>query len=270
MTLVHLRLTISGLMCILSLEERQGQGPFTPRLRGLKLDRLRYEIKLMGKRVILTPILVMVGFTLFALLLHYLKVIPARFLSGGLEMILPLSAGVIVATITSQDPAIELQLTTPKKYHRTAMGRLALIALWSALITLLSSAIITAIKLAFMPTQLLAWSEPMQFIANQLTWFSPLLWFVGMGLCLAMLTRSRSASGAILSGIWLVEIVFKDFFAGTTWLQPVYLFTTTLTPAASFWLTNRIEVLVVGLILLPLGWLLLRNPEGLLKGSSEE
>lgn len=237
----------------------------------MNLDRLHYEIKLMGKRVLLTPIIVMLGFTLFALLLHYLKVIPARFLSAGLEMILPLSAGVIVATITSQDPAIELQLTVPKKYHRTAMGRLALIALWSAIVTLLTSSIITAIKLAYIPTQLLAWSAPTQFLANQLTWFSPLLWFVGMGLCLAMLTRSRTASAALLSGIWLVEIVFKDFFASTSWLQPVFLFPTTLKPAIDYWLTNRIEVLIMALLLLPIGWLLLRgNPEGLLKGSSEE
>lgn len=236
----------------------------------MTIDRLYYEIKLMGKRVILTPILVMVGFTLFAFLLHYLKVLPARFLSAGLEMILPLAVGVIVATITSHDPAIELQLTTPKKYQRTAMGRLVLIALWSMLIALLSSTIITAIQLVYVPIQLLRWSEPLQFLVNQLTWFAPLLWFVGMGLCLSMLTRSRSASGAILSGIWLLEIVFKDFFASTNWLQPVYLFVTTLTPDANFWFTNRIEVLIMALILLPIGWLLLHNPEGLLKGSSEE
>ena len=237
----------------------------------MTLDRLQYEIKLMGKRVILTPILVMLGFALFALLLHYLKVIPERFLSAGLEMILPLSAGVIIAAITSQDPAIELQLTVPKKYHQTAMGRLVLIALWSALIAFLSSGIITALRLDFVPSQLLPWSTPSQFLANQLTWLATLLWFVGMGLCIALLTRSRSASAAILSGIWLVEIVFKDFFASTNWLQPVFLFATTLTPAANFWLTNRLEVLAMGVVLLPLGWLLLRsNPEGLLKGSSEE
>ena len=36
-TLVHLHLTFSGLMCILSLEWRQEQCPFTTRLRVLKL-----------------------------------------------------------------------------------------------------------------------------------------------------------------------------------------------------------------------------------------
>ena len=36
--LVHLPLTFSGLVCILSLKGRQEQCPFTTRLRGLKLD----------------------------------------------------------------------------------------------------------------------------------------------------------------------------------------------------------------------------------------
>jgi hypothetical protein len=70
--------------------------------------------------------------------------------------------------------------------------------------------------------------------------------------------------------VWIVETVLKDLFASTDWLRPVFLFPTTLKPDITFWLTNRIEVLVTALILLPLGWLLLRHPEGLLKGSSEE
>src|SRR6266516_2097220 len=38
-SLVHLHLTFSGLVCILSLKERQEQCPFTTRLRVLKLDQ---------------------------------------------------------------------------------------------------------------------------------------------------------------------------------------------------------------------------------------
>jgi len=90
----------------------------------MNVDRLRYELQLMGKRVILTPILVMLGFAAFAGLLAYLHVMPARFLSGGLEMILPLSAGVIVTTVISHDPAVELQLTMPRKYDVTGIRRL--------------------------------------------------------------------------------------------------------------------------------------------------
>ncbi len=36
------------------------------------------------------------------------------------------------------------------------------------------------------------------------------------------------------------------------------------------WLFTRIEIVGTGMVLLLLGWLLLRYPEGLLKGASEE
>src|SRR5260370_26522766 len=85
------------------------------------LDRFRYEIQLLGKRVILTPMLIMVGFAFLAFLLHNLHTNPARTLSASLEIILPLAAGLAVATITSQDPAIELQLSMPWSYDPTAL-----------------------------------------------------------------------------------------------------------------------------------------------------
>ena len=241
-------------------------------------DRFWYELKLMGKRVTLTPILVMVGFAAIAALLHYLKVDPSRTLSAALEMILPLMAGVVISAVTSQDQAIELQLTVPRKYHLTVMRRLAIILGWTAVITLLSSIIIVLLNLGFIPQDTPAWTNPLPFLVGQLTWIATLLWYVAAGLLLGLLTRSRAASAALLSGIWIVEIVFKDLFIASAWLKPIFLFPTTLfalggpLPQALFtiWLDNRFEVLATGLILLPIGWLLLRSPERLLKGSSEE
>lgn len=218
-------------------------------------DRFRYELKLMGKRVILTPILVMVGFAALGVLLHSMKVDPARTLSAGLEMILPLMAGVVVSAIISQDQAIEVQLTVPKKYHMTVMRRLAIILGWTVVIALASSVIIAMLNLGFIPQETPVWSVPFPFLAGQLTW-----------------------AAALLCGIWIVEIIFKDLFAVSAWLKPVFLFPTTLLalggplPSALFaaWLANRFEVLATGLLLLPIGWLLLRSPERLLNGSSEE
>src|SRR5260221_11956860 len=92
------------------------------------LDRFRYEIQLLGKRVILTPMLIMVGFAFLAFLLHNLHTDPARTLSASLEIILPLPAGLVVPTITSQDPAIELQLSMPRRYALTDLGLLPILA----------------------------------------------------------------------------------------------------------------------------------------------
>jgi hypothetical protein len=244
----------------------------------MNVDRFRYELKLMGKRVILTPILVMLGFALLALLVHYLKVNPGRIMSAALEMILPLMTGIVVAVITTQDPTLELHLTMPKKYHLTAIRRLALILLWTALVALVSSLVLLALHLAYIPQDTPTLSQPLQFLAGQLTWVATLIWYAAAGLCLALLTCSRTASAAILSSIWIVEIIFKDFFAATAWLKPVFLFPTTLLSLNGtipqtlyvYWLDNRLEVLATALVLLPIGWLLLRNPEALLKGVHEE
>ena len=107
------------------------------------------------------------GFAAFAGLLAYLHVMPARFLSGGLEMILPLSAGVIVATVISHDPAVELQLTMPRKYDVTGIRRLGLIAAWTAIIAVLSSFIISLLQLTFEPAQLKSWSAPLQLLKDR-------------------------------------------------------------------------------------------------------
>lgn len=242
------------------------------------LDRFRYEIKLMGKRVILTPVPTIVGVALLAELLYTLHTNPARTLSACLEIILPLATGILVATITSQDNAIELQLTMPKKYALTALGRLAIIVVWTICIAVFFSISIFVLKLAYVPQPSPATSLPLQFLIGQLTWLAPLSWFAAVGLCLALLLRSRTASGALLGGIWIIEIIFKDYIAATNWLHPVFLFPTTLLSLAGFipqnifnmWLTNRLELIGTVLVLLLIGWLLLRNPEGLLKTSSEE
>ncbi|HZS75526.1 MAG TPA: hypothetical protein VFA41_02855 [Ktedonobacteraceae bacterium] len=245
----------------------------------MQVDRLRYELQLLGGRVFFTPILVMLGFTLIAVLLRYLKVNPARFLSGGLEMILPIAAAVVIATVISHDPAIELQLTLPHQYRSTGMKRLLLAMLWTCAIALISSGIIQALHMAYIPTPLALWSVPAQFLVNQLIWLAPLFWLVGIGLCLSIFLHSRTASGALLGGIWILEIIFKDLLAATPWLQPVLLFPTTLIffpiinlPGYLFagWLVNRFEILGTGVILLGIAWLLLRNPERLLKGAVEE
>lgn len=243
----------------------------------MSLAILRYELRLMGKKVLLTPVLVMLGFALFAILLYVLKIVPSRFLSGGLEMILPIATGIVAGTVAIHDPALELQLTLPRKYAGTSFRRLFLILFWTLCVGLLSSALIFMFHQQYM-LHIQAAALLLVFLTAQLTWFATLNWCVAIGLCIALLTRSRSAGGAVLAGIWIAEIFFKDLIAPITWLKPFILFPATLlyspgvVPQSVFndWLSNRIAVLAMGLLILPLCWLLLRNAEGLLKTTSEE
>lgn len=133
----------------------------------MSFDRLRYELRLMGKRVILTPVLVMLGFALFALLLAYLKVAPARFLSGGLEMIVPIATGAVVGTIIMHDPALELQLTLPRRYSRTSLLRLALITASATAIALLSTLIISALHQVYLFQPQHGWGDRHSFLCRR-------------------------------------------------------------------------------------------------------
>ncbi len=237
----------------------------------MSIDRWRYELQIMGLRVILPPFLLLVAFALLAFLLHFLGVDPAHFLSAGLEMFLPVAIGVIVATSCIQDPALELQLTMPKAYANTVLRRLSFIVGWSALSAFIASTIIALLQLEYLPDQIRNWAVPLRFIVSQLIWLAPLLWFVTVGLCTALLTHSRSACAALLGGIWIIEALFlNNIVATNTWLQPFMLFPSTLVASIPFWLTNRLEVLAMALLLLPISWFLLHKTEGLLKGSNEE
>ena len=239
----------------------------------MSLERFRYELRIIGKWVLLLPLLGISCFALLAVILalfHVEHLRIAQVLTASLEMILPLLAGLLVATIVSHDAAIEVQLTLPTTYRLTVLLRIGLIVSWIACVALFSSVFIYHLKYWRIPTQLSAWSVLPQFLIGQLTWIAPLLWFVALGFCLALLIRSRSASAALLGGVWIVEAIFYGYFALIGWLKPIFLFPTTLAPAIDFWLPNRLGLLGIALALLVLGWLLLYNTEALLQGVSGE
>lgn len=238
----------------------------------MSLDRLRYELRLLGKSVFLTPLLVVSGFALLLAVVNrnVTAYTMARAMGGSLEILLPMAAGVVVATIATHDRALELQLTMPRKYHRTANARLLLILLWSAVVALLTSALLLTFNHWRLPVQIAHWSQPWQFLTWQLTWLSSMLWLSAFGLVLSLLLRSRSASGALICACAVIQLMFHGGFAENVFLHPIYLFPLTFTPDADYWLTNRCELLGTAVVLLILAWFLLRRPELLLLHASGE
>lgn len=246
----------------------------------MSLDRLGYEIKLRWTTLILTPLLIMAGIGLVAVLLRVMHKGPMLLLLTSFEMFLPLAAGVIVGSTLAQEPALELQLTMPRKYHRTGLLRVGLIFSWSALIALLCISGLGLAGAFEQPPFTRSWPFLLQFLLLQLVWLAPLLWFTAVGFCLSLLTNSRTATGALLGVIWMIDFASTGFILETGWLRPILLFPTftayqyitTITLAAwqDEWLVPRFEVLATAIVLLPLGWLLLHNTERLLQGSTEE
>ncbi len=236
----------------------------------MSFDRLRYEIRLLGKPVVLTPVLVIIGFALLLAIVNRDVTIVARSMSGSLEVLLPVAAGVVVATIVTYDRAVELQLTMPRKYHRTASVRFFLILLWSAIVSLLTSLLLYLFNYRRLPAQIVHWSQPWQFLTWQLTWLSSTLWLVAFGLVLSLLIRSRSAGGALLCVFAVAELLFHDTMNQEVIYHPIYLFPLTFSPDAGYWLLNRFELLGIAAVFFILAWFLLRVPERLLSHAPGE
>jgi hypothetical protein len=236
-------------------------------------DRIWYELRIMGRWVMLIPPLIILTFILFGGILTIMQVGHLRIsqvLTGGLEMVLPLAAGLLTTTIVSYDPAIELQMTLPKTYRITAFVRLGLIIAWTSCLAFFSSVFVYHLRFWRVPLQVQTLNVLPQFLVGQLTWIAPLCWFVGVGFSIALLIRSRSTSSALLGGIWMIEAIFYGYFVFIDWLKPVFLFPTTLAPGISFWLSNRIELLITAIVLLLLDWFILQDSEKLLQGAASE
>jgi hypothetical protein len=236
-------------------------------------ERIRYELRVMGIWVILIPPLIILAFVLMGLNLSIMQVDHLRIsqvLTASLEMVLPLSAGLLTASIVSYDTSIELQMTMTKTYRLTALFRLSLIIVWTSSIALFSSVFMYHLRFWRVPSQLETWKVLPQFLIAQLTWIAPLFWLAGVGFSLTLFIRSRSASSGLLGGIWMIEAIYYGYFAMIDWLHPLFLFPTTLAPGISFWLSNRIELLITAFILLLLDWFILRNTEMLLQGIAIE
>jgi hypothetical protein len=244
------------------------------------VDRLYYEIKLLGKRALLTPIILLLGFVVLAFILQARQVDPARTLLGGIEMMLPIVVGTIIGTVIAQDSALELHLTLARKYHMTAILRLLCILSLTIILALIYMNSLAALHMLSMPLFMQHWSPLAVFVQIQLIWLAPLLWCLSVGFCFSLLLQSRTAGAALVGGIWIAEIVFKDFIAMSNWLRPILLFPFTLVgyPATHasqadynlYFLNTRFDLMGMALVFFFLGWLLLRNTEHMLKGITAE
>lgn len=243
---------------------------------GTRWQRLRYELRLLGVGAFLLPLAVVAVYTGFALIVRFSTLghgdgvtaadfQMARGLLALMENGLPLAAGLIAAASVNLDVAVELHLSLPAPYRRTIGRRLAVVALWALLLTALISTLTLATHHWIVPV-----GEPL----SQLTWLTPLLWYIAAGALLTLLLRSRTASSTALGMIWIAQFLFKPAFQEYGMLQRLYLFITEqlvpdIWPAKyplwyTTWLQNRLILLALAFIMLGAVALLLRRNEALL------
>lgn len=242
------------------------------------LDRILYEYRLHWKSLLLTPLIISALALLYTGVQLLIHTSPARTFLMDIEACLPLASSIMISSLIAREPALELHMTLSKTYRSTSVLRQILLILTLGCFACLSLAIFRAFNFWFLPRFILGWSPLAQWSINQLIWLAPLLWFSTAGLCLTLLTRNSAISTGILAGMWLSELVLWDPFLHNPWLRALYPFPTMMwiyqgptisLPAWFFnpvWLYSRLEMLATALVLFIIGWLLLRNPEGLLKG----
>ncbi len=227
----------------------------------LRCRLLRHEALVVGAWLFALPALVA---WLFAITLTMMALRHAshgdisNMAMAGIEGAVPLVAGIVVCTIASVEPALELQLAMLMPYRLTVLRRIGLFLLWCALIEVLAVVLMAHIW---------PWALKRDGLSGYLlTWFAPLLWFSAWGACLGLLLRSRGASIAILSVVWTVELLFHGALSSSAWTQAANVFATMFDSGASYWGANRIELLLTALVLFGGVWFCLYNSETRLLG----
>jgi hypothetical protein len=224
----------------------------------------RYEARRVGRPTLLAPALLTAvvagGAVLARRPLHAGTV--AHALLFAVEMVVPLAAGVSVASLVGRDPAVELQLTVPTGYRRTLLRRSALAAADGCLVAF---AVCVALMAGGWWSQL---PRTHGALLGQLTWLSATCWLAALGLLAGAALRTPAAAATVVVAPWLAEQLLPAEVQAHHWSRLLYLFATTEGDNAD-WTANRFTLLGCAVPLLAAGWLLLSRPERLLIGKSE-
>ncbi len=120
---------------------------------------------------------------------------------------------------------------------------------WTALLALMATLVLSSVGL---------WHPrlPVGLWQGQLVWLAPLAWFTGAGLVLGLVLGSQTLACALLSGLWVFTSISASVLLAIPGIRLEYLFLTTVSPDADFWLANRGVVLATGIGLAVLAGLL--------------
>lgn len=226
----------------------------------MRRSMIVYETKIMGPLALLAPVLVAGCVALFVAVMALGGADASAFgkvLTRTTELFFPLVTGMVTAHVAAADVGIEWQLTMPTPYRVTVCRRLGVLLVWAGVVALLD---VIGVKLAG------RWIVPEGFAVAQLTWLSPLLAFAALGAFLALLLHNRSASAALVGGVWIMAVVLPTQLLSYRWARPWFPFATSYAAGADFWLVNRLTLIGIAGAIACGAAVLLSRPEGLLMG----
>ena len=122
-----------------------------------------------------------------------------------LSVILPLTGGILAASAVVEDPALELRFAAPRAPWRwLADGSVVILAIVGA------CSFVYQGWLAVLGVDLASYGD---LLSRQFLWFIPALSLVALGGAMAALTAQGTLAALVVGGIWLFEIIARDWLA---------------------------------------------------------
>lgn len=165
----------------------------------------------------------------------------------------PLLTGGLSAYAFLADPALELQFATKRSAARMIVERLSVIFGAVAVIGILYQLGLSALSVS-----LSAWGNVWQ---RQLIWLVPCFTTLTLGAAAALLARNANGGFAFVGGLWIIQLLARSWFAGSSVFRNVFLFYAAMNPFGESKLQNQAVLCALSLICLLFTRYLLKKQE---------
>jgi hypothetical protein len=175
--------------------------------------------------------------------------IAGAFLGGAL----PLLSGILAAYAVLDDPALELQFSSPRPAWRTLFERLGMIL---AIVVLF--AISFQVCMAVIGNDL---SNLGSLALRQLAWVVPSLALMALGSAGAFALAQPTGGAMLTSLIWLIELLLRGWFVSNAWARYFFIYMGMYAPQNPYLIASHASLLALSFLLLAGSWALLKNQE---------
>jgi hypothetical protein len=176
----------------------------------------------------------------------------AKTAASLLAFVFPLAGGILAASAVVEDPTLELQLVAPR-------------APWRALAecSVIIVGVVAVGSLAYQGWLAVLGLDIADYgglLTRQLIWLAPLVALVALANATAALTAQGTLAALVVGGVWLFEIVARDWLASGDVGRKLLIFVGAVDPGASDLGLSYASVFALSAALLVLaGWLLRRT-----------